>query len=122
MEEKNSISESKYKSRLFKNIASWLSRHGTALTAVALVAISAVLGCAEANIIYAGGASNDYGIHGTTSSPSYTGGSGNSPTVYEPGVVGVSLVTYDLTDVAEANKSGKAKYNYGVGKKREQLQ
>ena len=118
MEEKNSISESKYKSRLFKNIASWLSRHGTALTAVALVAISAVLGCAEANIIYAGGASNDYGIHGTTSSPSYTGGSGNSPTVYEPGVVGVSLVTYDLTDVAEANKSGKAKYNYGVGKKK----
>lgn len=116
MEEKNSISESKYKSRLFKNIASWLSRHGTALTAVALVAVSAVLGCAEANIIYAGGASNDYGIHGTTSSPSYTGGSGNSPTVYEPGVVGVSLVTYDLADVAQADKSGKAKYEYGGSK------
>lgn len=116
MEEKNSISESKYKSRLFKNIASWLSRHGTALTAVELVAVSAVLGCAEANIIYAGGASNDYGIHGTTSSPSYTGGSGNSPTVYEPGVVGVSLVTYDLADVAQADKSGKAKYEYGGSK------
>lgn len=118
MGEKNSISESKYKSRLFKNIASWLSRHGTVLTAVALVAVSAVLGCAEANIIYAGGASNDYGIHGTTSSPSYTGGSGNSPTVYEPGVVGVSLVTYDLADVAQADKKGNAKYNYGVGKKK----
>lgn len=98
MDKSNSISEEKYKSKLFRSVSAWMKKHGTVLTAIALVAISAVLGCAEANIIY-GAASTDYGTNGSTSSPSYVGGSGNNPTVYEPGVIGVSLATYDLDKV-----------------------
>ena len=81
-----------------------MGKHGAALTAVVLIAVSAILGCAEATIIYAAkgnGASNDYGTRGNTSSPSYIGGSGNNPTVYEPGVIGVSVVTYDLNEVSK---------------------
>ena len=104
MEEKNSISDSRYKSRFFKKLAAWMGKHGAVLTAVVLIAVSAILGCAEATIIYAAKgneASNDYGTRGNTSSPSYIGGGGNNPTVYEPGVIGVSVVTYDLNEVSK---------------------
>ena len=104
MEKNNGISDSRYKSRFFKKLAAWMGKHGAALTAVVLIAVSAILGCAEATIIYAAkgnGASNDYGTRGNTSSPSYIGGSGNNPTVYEPGVIGVSVVTYDLNEVSK---------------------
>lgn len=104
MEKNNGISDSRYKSRFFKKLAAWMGKHGTVLTAVVLIAVSAILGCAEATIIYAAkdnAASNDYGTRGNTSSPSYIGGSGNSPTVYEPGVIGVSVVTYDLNEVSK---------------------
>ena len=114
MEKNNGISDSRYKSRFFKKLAAWMGKRGAALTAVVLIAVSAILGCAEATIIYAAkdnGASNDYGTRGNTSSPSYIGGSGNNPTVYEPGVIGVSVVTYDLDEV---NKKGTLKY--GVDK------
>ena len=111
MEEKNNgISDSRYKSRFFKKLAAWMGKHGAALTAVVLIAVSAILGCAEATIIYAAKgneASNDYGTRGNTSSPSYIGGGGNNPTVYEPGVIGVSVVTYDLNEV---NKKGTLYY------------
>lgn len=111
MEEKNNgISDSRYKSRFFKKLAAWMGKRGAVLTAVVLIAVSAILGCAEATIIYAAkgnGASNDYGTRGNTSSPSYIGGSGNNPTVYEPGVIGVSVVTYDLNEV---NKKGTLYY------------
>ena len=53
MEEKNSISDSRYKSRFFKKLAAWMGKHGAALTAVVLIAVSAILGCAETTIIYA---------------------------------------------------------------------
>lgn len=104
MEKNNGISDSRYKSRFFKKLAAWMGKHGAALTAVVLIAVSAILGCAEATIIYAAkgnGASNDYGTRGNTSSPSYIGGGGNNPTVYEPGVIGVSVVTYDLNEVSK---------------------
>ena len=104
MEKNNGISDSRYKSRFFKKLAAWMGKHGAALTAVVLIAVSAILGCAEATIIYAAKgneASNDYGTRGNTSSPSYIGGSGNNPTVYEPGVIGVSVVTYDLNEVSK---------------------
>lgn len=81
-----------------------MGKHGAVLTAVVLIAVSAILGCAEATIIYAAKdnvASNDYGTRGNTSSPSYIGGGGNNPTVYEPGVIGVSVVTYDLNEVSK---------------------
>ena len=110
MEKNNGISDSRYKSRFFKKLAAWMGKHGAALTAVVLIAVSAILGCAEATIIYAAKgneASNDYGTRGNTSSPSYIGGSGNNPTVYEPGVIGVSVVTYDLNEV---NKKGTLYY------------
>ena len=111
MEEKNNgISDSRYKSRFFKKLAAWMGKRGAVLTAVVLIAVSAILGCAEATIIYAAKgneASNDYGTRGNTSSPSYIGGSGNNPTVYEPGVIGVSVVTYDLNEV---NKKGTLYY------------
>lgn len=110
MEKNNGISDSRYKSRFFKKLAAWMGKHGAALTAVVLIAVSAILGCAEATIIYAAksnGASNDYGTRGNTSSPSYIGGGGNNPTVYEPGVIGVSVVTYDLNEV---NKKGTLYY------------
>ena len=121
MEEKNNgISDSRYKSRFFKKLAAWMGKHGAALTAVVLIAVSAILGCAEATIIYAAKgneASNDYGTRGNTSSPSYIGGGGNNPTVYEPGVIGVSVVTYDLNEVSKkgtlkygADGKGKSKY------------
>lgn len=117
MEEKNNgISDSRYKSRFFKKLAAWMGKRGAVLTAVVLIAVSAILGCAEATIIYAAkgnGASNDYGTRGNTSSPSYIGGSGNNPTVYEPGVIGVSVVTYDLNEV---NKKGTLEYGYGAKK------
>ncbi|MDY6245602.1 MAG: hypothetical protein SPL82_17345 [Lachnospiraceae bacterium] len=117
MEKNNGISDSRYKSRFFKKLAAWMGKHGAALTAVVLIAVSAILGCAEATIIYAAKdnvASNDYGTRGNTSSPSYIGGSGNNPTVYEPGVIGVSVVTYDLNEV---NKKGTLKYGAdGKGK------
>lgn len=117
MEKNNGISDSRYKSRFFKKLAAWMGKHGAVLTAVVLIAVSAILGCAEATIIYAAkgnGASNDYGTKGNTSSPSYIGGSGNNPTVYEPGVIGVSVVTYDLNEV---NKKGTLKYGAdGKGK------
>ena len=104
MEKNNGISDSRYKSRFFKKLAAWMGKHGAALTAVVLIAVSAILGCAEATIIYAAKgneASNDYGTRGNTSSPSYIGGGGNNPTVYEPGVIGVSVVTYDLNEVSK---------------------
>ena len=111
MEEKNNgISDSRYKSRFFKKLAAWMGKRGAVLTAVVLIAVSAILGCAEATIIYAAKgneASNDYGTRGNTSSPSYIGGGGNNPTVYEPGVIGVSVVTYDLNEV---NKKGTLYY------------
>lgn len=110
MKENNGVSDSRYKSRFFKKLAAWMGKHGVVLTAVVLIAVSAILGCAEATIIYAAkdnAASNDYGTKGNTSSPSYIGGSGNNPTVYEPGVIGVSVVTYDLNEV---NKKGTLKY------------
>lgn len=110
MEKNNGISDSRYKSRFFKKLAAWMGKHGAVLTAVVLIAVSAILGCAEATIIYAAKdnmASNDYGTRGNTSSPSYIGGGGNNPTVYEPGVIGVSVVTYDLNEV---NKKGTLKY------------
>ena len=110
MEKNNGISDSRYKSRFFKKLAAWMGKRGAALTAVVLIAVSAILGCAEATIIYAAKdnmASNDYGTRGNTSSPSYIGGSGNNPTVYEPGVIGVSVVTYDLNEV---NKKGTLYY------------
>ena len=117
MEEKNNgISDSRYKSRFFKKLAAWMGKRGAVLTAVVLIAVSAILGCAEATIIYAAkgnGASNDYGTSGNTSSPSYIGGSGNNPTVYEPGVIGVSVVTYDLNEV---NKKGTLEYGYEAKK------
>ena len=117
MEKNNGISDSRYKSRFFKKLAAWMGKHGAVLTAVVLIAVSAILGCAEATIIYAAKgneASNDYGTKGNTSSPSYIGGSGNNPTVYEPGVIGVSVVTYDLNEV---NKKGTLKYGAdGKGK------
>lgn len=118
MEEKNSISDSRYKSRVFKKLAAWMGKHGAVLTAVVLIAVSAILGCAEATIIYAAKgneASNDYGTRGNTSSPSYIGGSGNNPTVYEPGVIGVSVVTYDLNEVS---KKGTLEYGYGDKKQK----
>ena len=95
-----------------------MGKHGAALTAVVLIAVSAILGCAEATIIYAAkgnGASNDYGTRGNTSSPSYIGGGGNNPTVYEPGVIGVSVVTYDLNEVS---KKGTLEYGYGDKKQK----
>ena len=110
MKENNGVSDSRYKSRFFKKLAAWMGKHGTVLTAVVLIAVSAILGCAEATIIYAkkdNVASNDYGTKGNTSSPSYIGGGGNNPTVYEPGVIGVSVVTYDLNEV---NKKGTLYY------------
>ena len=112
MEKNNGISDSRYKSRFFKKLAAWMGKRGAVLTAVVLIAVSAILGCAEATIIYAAkdnGASNDYGTSGNTSSPSYIGGSGNNPTVYEPGVIGVSVVTYDLNEVSK-----KGTLEYGV--------
>ena len=63
MEKNNGISDSRYKSRFFKKLAAWMGKHGAALTAVVLIAVSAILGCAEATIIYAAKgneASNDY--------------------------------------------------------------
>ena len=110
MEKNNGVSDSRYKSRFFKKLAAWMGKHGTVLTAVVLIAVSAILGCAEATIIYAAKdnvASNDYGTKGNSFSPSYIGGGGNNPTVYEPGVIGVSVVTYDLNEV---NKKGTLKY------------
>lgn len=104
MEKNNGISDSRYKSRFFKKLAAWMGKHGAVLTAVVLIAVSAILGCAEATIIYAAKdnvASNDYGTRGNTSSPSYIGGGGNNPTVYEPGIIGVSVVTYDLNEVSK---------------------
>ena len=104
MEKNNGISDSRYKSRFFKKLAAWMGKRGAVLTAVVLIAVSAILGCAEATIIYAAKgneASNDYGTRGNTSSPSYIGGGGNNPTVYEPGVIGVSVVTYDLNEVSK---------------------
>ena len=53
MEKNNGISDSRYKSRFFKKLAAWMGKHGAALTAVVLIAVSAILGCAEATIIYA---------------------------------------------------------------------
>ena len=53
MEKNNGISDSRYKSRFFKKLAAWMGKHGAVLTAVVLIAISAILGCAEATIIYA---------------------------------------------------------------------
>ena len=118
MEKNNGISDSRYKSRFFKKLAAWMGKRGAVLTAVVLIAVSAILGCAEATIIYAAkgnGASNDYGTRGNTSSPSYIGGGGNNPTVYEPGVIGVSVVTYDLNEVS---KKGTLEYGYGDKKQK----
>ena len=51
MEKNNGISDSRYKSRFFKKLAAWMGKHGAALTAVVLIAVSAILGCAEATIL-----------------------------------------------------------------------
>ena len=109
MYDKESIAKEKCKSRFFKGIAGWCARHGAVLAAFMLIAVSAVLGTFEMQLVY-GGASLSYGKNGTTSSPTYKGGSGNNPTVHEPGVIGVSVVTYDM------NKMGNSGLKYGAGK------
>ena len=44
MEEKNNgISDSRYKSRFFKKLAAWMGKRGAVLTAVVLIAVSAIL-------------------------------------------------------------------------------
>ena len=111
MYDKESIAKEKCKSRFFKGIAGWCARHGAVLAAFMLIAVSAVLGTFETQLVY-GGASLSYGKNGTTSSPTYKGGSGNNPTVHEPGVIGVSVVTYDM------NKMGNSGLKYGYGKDR----
>ena len=51
MGKNNGISDSRYKSRFFKKLAAWMGKHGAVMTAVVLIAVSAILGCAEATII-----------------------------------------------------------------------
>lgn len=108
MYDKESIAKEKCKSRLFKGIAGWMTRHGAVLAAFMLIAVSAVLGTFETKLVYGGNLS--YGTDGATSSPTYKGGNGNNPTVHEPGVIGVSVVTYDM------NRMGNSGLKYGAGK------
>lgn len=109
MYDKESIAKEKCKSRLFKGFAGWMTRHVAVFAAVALVMVSAGLATFETKLVYGGNLS--YGTDGATSSPTYTGGSGNNPTVHEPGVIGVSVVTYNTSTI---DNSGLI---YGVGKK-----
>lgn len=109
MNDKERVVKEKYKSGLFKGIAGWCTRHGAVLAAIMLIAVSAVLGTFETQLVY-GGASLSYGQNGTTSSPTYKGGSGNNPTAHEPGVIGVSVVTYNM------NRMGNSGLKYGTGK------
>lgn len=109
MSDKERVVKEKYKSGLFKGIAGWCAHHGAVLAAIMLIAVSAVLGTFETKLVY-GGTSLSYGQNGTTSSPTYKGGSGNNPTVHEPGVIGVSVVTYDM------NRMGNSGLKYGAGK------
>lgn len=111
MSDKERVVKEKYKSGLFKGIAGWCTRHGAVLAAFMLIAVSAVLGTFETQLVY-GGASLSYGQNGTTSSPTYKGGSGNNPTVHEPGVIGVSVVTYNM------NRMGNSGLDYGAGNKK----
>lgn len=53
MKENNGVSDSRFKSKFFKKLAAWMGKHGTVLTAVVLIAVSVILGCVEATIIYA---------------------------------------------------------------------
>ena len=108
MYDKESIAKEKCKSRFFKGIAGWCARHGAVLAAFMLIAVSAVLGTFETKLVYGGNLS--YGTDGTTSSPTYKGGNGNNPTVHEPGVIGVSVVTYDM------NRMGNSGLKYGARK------
>lgn len=110
MYDKESIAKEKCKSRLFKGIAGWCARHGAVLAAFMLIAVSAVLGTFETKLVYGGNLS--YGTDGATSSPTYKGGNGNNPTVHEPGVIGVSVVTYDM------NRMGNSGLEYGAGNKK----
>ena len=109
MYDKESIAKEKCKSRLFKGLAGWMTRHVAVFAAVALVMVSAGLATFETKLVY--GENLSYGTDGATSSPTYTGGSGNDPTVHEPGVIGVSVVTYDTSTI------GKSGLIYGSGKK-----
>ena len=109
MYDKESIAKEKCKSRLFKGLAGWMTRHVVVFAAVALVMVSAGLATFETKLVYGGNLS--YGTDGATSSPTYTGGSGNNPTVHEPGVIGVSVVTYNTSTI------GNSGLIYGSGKK-----
>ncbi len=110
MYDKESIAKEKCKSRLFKGLAGWMTRHVAVFAAVALVMVSAGLATFETKLVYGGNLS--YGTDGATSSPTYTGGSGNNPTVHEPGVIGVSVVTYNTSTI------GNSGLKYGVGKQK----
>ena len=107
MYDKESIAKEKCKSRLFKGLAGWMTRHVAVFAAVALVMVSAGLATFETKLVYGGNLS--YGTYGATSSPTYTGGSGNNPTVHEPGVIGVSIVTYNTSTI------GNSGLKYGAG-------
>lgn len=107
MYDKESITKEKCKSRLFKGLAGWMTRHVAVFAAVALVMVSAGLATFETKLVYGGNLS--YGTDGATSSPTYTGGSGNNPTVHEPGVIGVSVVTYNPSTI------GNSGLKYGAG-------
>lgn len=100
MYDKESIAKEKCKSRLFKGLAGWMTRHVAVFAAVALVMVSAGLATFETKLVYGGSLS--YGADGATSSPTYTGGSGNNPTVHEPGVIGVSVVTYNTKTIGDS--------------------
>lgn len=110
MSDKERVVKEKYKSGLFKGIAGWMTRHVAVFAAVALVMVSAGLATFETKLVY--GENLSYGTDGATSSPTYTGGSGNDPTVHEPGVIGVSVVTYDTSTI------GNSGLKYGVGKQK----
>lgn len=107
MYDKESIAKEKCKSRLFKGLAGWMTRHVAVFAAVALILVSAGLATFETKLVYGGTLS--YGADGATSSPTYTGGSGNNPTVHEPGVIGVSVVTYNTSTI------GNSGLKYGAG-------
>lgn len=107
MYDKESIAKEKCKSRLFKGLAGWMTRHVAVFAAIALVMVSAGLATFETKLVYGGSLS--YGADGATSSPTYTGGSGNNPTVHEPGVIGVSVVTYNTSTI------GNSGLKYGAG-------
>lgn len=116
MRRKESAEEPKYKSRLFNSCHNWFHNHGMQMLAVGFLVAAVGLGTIQAQTVY-GDNLNQYGNNGSATSAEYNSTKVNNypPFPIEPGIIGVSIESYDLNKVGETGLKylGDSAMKYG---------